>query len=172
MIEKNRGSRYGWYILGLTMLTNGLIPGASRMCMPVLFKQISEDMGLSLVSIGIIWGMDPLAGVFIGLPGGLLADRFGIKRTLVVVCILCGIFGALRGVSVNFITLAGMMFLFGLSVATTPSILPKVTMVWFSNRKLALANGLLIMAWSVGTMVDKGLNGLSQFTGQLVGHQV
>ena len=74
MIEKKRNSKYPWYILGLTMLTNSLIPGASRMCMPVLFKQISEDLGLSLVYVGVIWGMDPLAGVFIGLPGGLLAD--------------------------------------------------------------------------------------------------
>src|SRR3990170_7703281 len=105
---------YRWYILGLTMATYGLITGTSRLAMPVLFKQISDDLGLSVVAIGTIWGMDPLAGVFIGLPGGLLADRFGVKRTLIVICLLCGVFGALRGLSDSFVSMSATMFLFGL----------------------------------------------------------
>jgi predicted MFS family arabinose efflux permease len=150
---KKHGPNYRWYILALTGLTYALITGASRMCMPVLFKQIEDDLGLSVVAIGTIWGMDPLAGVFIGLPGGLLADRFGVKRTLVVVCILAGVFGALRGLSVNFFTMALTMFLFGLNVAAMPSIVPKVTTLWFSGKQLALTNGLLNVAWSVGAMI-------------------
>jgi len=151
MIEK-RSANFRWYILALTMLTYAVIAGAARLCMPVLFKQISDDLGLSVVAIGTIWGMDPLAGVFIGLPSGLLADRFGVKRTLTVVCILAGIFGALRGLSVNFITMAATMFLFGLAAAATPSIVPKVTAEWFSGQRLGLANALLNVAWSIGAM--------------------
>jgi len=63
--------------------------------MPVLFKEISDTLHLSVGDIGVVWGMDPLAGVFVGLPAGLLADRFGIKKTLTILCILAGIFGAL-----------------------------------------------------------------------------
>ena len=95
------------------MLTYGVVTGVDRMCLPVLFKEISTDLGLNTVSLGTIWGMDPLAGIFVGLPAGLLVDRFGIKRTLTVVCILGGIFCALRGLSINFLTLAASMFLFG-----------------------------------------------------------
>ncbi len=153
MLINKHSPNYKWYILALTMVTYALITGASRMCMPVLFKQISEDIGLSLVAIGTVWGMDPLAGVFIGLIGGLLADRFGIRRTLFVLCITAGIFGALRGFSVNFFTMAATMFFFGLTVAATPTILPKVTTLWFSGKHLALANALLIVAWGLGTMM-------------------
>jgi NNP family nitrate/nitrite transporter-like MFS transporter len=96
--------------------------------------------------------MDPLAGIFIGLPSGLLADRFGVKRSLTVLCILAGIFGALRGFSVNFISLAVIMFLFGFMAAATPSIVPKVTAEWFSGKRLGLANGMLNVAWSIGAM--------------------
>jgi MFS family permease len=151
MIGK-RSTNYRWYILGLTMLTYALIAGANRLCMPVLFKQISDELGLSLVAVGTIWGMDPLAGVFIGLPGGLLADRFGVKRTMVVVCILAGVFASLRGFSVNFLTMAIAMFLFGLTAAATPSILPKVTAEWFSGQHLGLANAFLNVAWAIGAM--------------------
>jgi predicted MFS family arabinose efflux permease len=146
-------SNYRWYILALGMLTYASVVGLARMGMPVLFNEISADLNLSVAQIGTIWGLDPLAGVFIGLPGGLLADRFGIKRTLVVVCILAGIFCALRGFSVNFLTLAVSMFLFGFMAAVTPSIVPKVTALWFSREQFGIINALLVISLSVGSMI-------------------
>jgi NNP family nitrate/nitrite transporter-like MFS transporter len=145
-------SHYRWYVLALTMLTYGTIAGAERMAMPVLFKEISSNLNLDLLSVGAIWGADPVAGVFIGLPGGLLADRFGIKRTLTVVCILSGIFCALRGFSANFAMLAVTTFVFGIMAAMAPSIVPKTTAVWFSRKQLGLTNALLQVAFSVGAM--------------------
>ena len=138
---KKQNPNYRWYILTLTMLTYAIIAGIARLCMPVLFKQIADDLHLSVTAVGAVWGMDPLAGVFIGLPAGLLADRFGVKRTITIVCILAGVFGALRGLSVNFLTMAMTMFLFGLMAASTPSIVPKVTAEWFSGKRLGLAAG-------------------------------
>jgi NNP family nitrate/nitrite transporter-like MFS transporter len=152
MIVKHNPN-YKWYILLLAMLAYGVVAGAARMCMPVLFTEIGIKLNLDATAIGTIWGMDPLAGVFIGLPSGLLADRFGTKRTLTVLCILAGIFGALRGFSTNFITLALTMFLFGLMAAATPNIVPKVTAEWFSGNRLALSNAFLNVAWSIGSMV-------------------
>jgi MFS family permease len=152
MIQKHNPN-YKWYILTLTMLTYAIIAGAARLCMPVLFKEIGDKLNLSVTAIGMVWGMDPLAGVFIGLPSGLLADRFGIKRTLTVLCLAAGVFGALRGFSVNFITIAATMFLFGLMSAATPSVVPKVTAEWFSGKRLGLANAMLNVAWSIGAMV-------------------
>jgi MFS family permease len=141
MISIQESTRYRWYILLLAMITYGSIAGSARLCMPVLFPEIATELGLSMVAIGTIWGMDPLAGVFLGLPGGLLADRFGVKRMLTVVCIMAGMLGALRGFSVDFLSMAAFMFLFGLMAAVTPSIVPKVTAVWFTGRRLVL--GLL-----------------------------
>jgi nitrate/nitrite transporter NarK len=153
MIQEQGVSRYRWYLLLLAMLTYGSIAGSARLCMPVLFPEISEELGLSMVAIGTIWGMDPLAGVFLGLVGGLLSDRFGVKRMLTVVCILAGVFGALRGFSVDFFSMAAFMFLFGLMAAVIPSIVPKVNAVWFAGNRLGLANGMLIVAWSVGAVI-------------------
>jgi nitrate/nitrite transporter NarK len=153
MISIQESTRYRWYILLLAMITYGSIAGSARLCMPVLFPEIATELGLSMVAIGTIWGMDPLAGVFLGLPGGLLADRFGVKRMLTVVCIMAGMLGALRGFSVDFLSMAAFMFLFGLMAAVTPSIVPKVTAVWFTGRRLGLANGMLNVAWSIGAVI-------------------
>lgn len=149
---KKQNPNYGWYILLLTGLTYAVVAGVNRLCMPVLFTEISLDLNLNATQIGTIWGMDPLAGVFVGLPAGLLADKFGIKRTLVVLCILGGIFAAVRGFSTNFFSLSATMFLFGLMSAAAPSIIPKVTAEWFNDKRLALSNALLNVLWSMGSM--------------------
>jgi MFS family permease len=145
-------SNYKWYILGLTILTYGIIAGAERMCIPVLFKEISTDLNLNLVSVGTIWGLDPLAGIFVGLPGGLLVDRFGIKRTLTAICILAGIFSALRGFSVNFAGMAVTSFLFGMTAAILPGIVPKTTSVWFNKSQLGFTNALILIGPSIFSM--------------------
>jgi MFS family permease len=135
------------------MLTFGTVAGLERMGLPVLFKEISFDLNLSLISIGTIWGMDPLAGIFVSIPGGLLADRFGVKRTLTLVCLLAAVFCALRGFSNSFSSMAATMFLFGMMAAMAPTIIFKTTVVWFSGKHLALANTLINITGSIGSMV-------------------
>jgi cyanate permease len=120
--------------------------------MPVLFKQISLDLNLNVVALGTIWGLDPLAGIFVGLPGGLLVDRFGMKRTMTIICILGGIFCALRGLAVNFASMAAATFLFGMTAAVLPGIVPKTTTVWFKKEQLGLTNALIFIAQSLFSM--------------------
>jgi cyanate permease len=84
--------------------------------------------------------------------GGLLADHFGMKRTLVVACILGGILCALRGVSNSFVSLAATVFLFGLVDSITFTIAPKIAAIWFSGKDLGLATTLLMIAMSIFSM--------------------
>ncbi|MDD5700669.1 MAG: MFS transporter [Dehalococcoidales bacterium] len=135
------------------MLTYGTIGGLERMCLPVLFKEMSLDLGLNPVSLGLIWGSDALAGVFIGLPGGLLADRFGLKRTLTVVCLIGGLFSALRGFSSGFPMLVFSNFLFGLTSVIVHGIIPKTTAVWFERKQLGFTNALLNISLTGGGMI-------------------
>jgi MFS family permease len=144
-------SNLKWYVLALTALTVFFV-SAERLCLPVLFKEIAEDLNLSLVQIGAVWGMDPLAGVFVSLFSGLLVDRFGVKRTVTTIIFFTGVFGLLRGLTVDFMSLASVMFLFGLIVATTPTVLPKVVALWFKDHQLGLANGIFVTSGSLGGM--------------------
>ncbi|MBW1912970.1 MAG: MFS transporter, partial [Deltaproteobacteria bacterium] len=84
-------SNYRWFIIILSGFTAVFSITMPSICMPVLFKEISIDMDLSLVQLGTIWGMGGLAGIFTTLAGGLIGDRYGTKRTLTVACILAGI---------------------------------------------------------------------------------
>lgn len=143
-------SSYRWYVLALAALTHAFVVAMPTMCMPVLFEEISADLDLSLVQIGTVWGIAPLAGASVVLIGGLLGDRFGARRVLVAACFLAGLAGALRGLATGFPTLAATLFLFGLVTATIPPTVHKTCGVWFSGRHLALANGVALTGMAVG----------------------
>jgi MFS family permease len=123
------------------------------MAMPVLFSEMSEDLGLSLLQIGAIWGTGSLAGLLTGLAGGSIGDRFGTRRTLAIGCLALGLTGALRGFSNNFATLTSTVFLSGLVGAAVPMNLHKACGVWFSRKHLGLANGAVSAGMACGFMI-------------------
>lgn len=149
-LNEQKSSGYRWYILTLSALTNSFGYAVPTMCMPVLFKEISQDIGLSLVEMGALWGIISFAGIFVGMIGGLLGDRFGVKRTLSVLCILAGVTGALRGFSNDFITLSATMFLFGLMITCITPNSHKVAGIWFPSNKLGFANSILSTGMAAG----------------------
>ena len=146
-------TNYRWSILGLSVATSTLVASIPFSCMPVLFKEISEDLGLSLVQIGTVWGIANLAGIFVSVIGGVLSDRFGVKRLLSICCLLVGITGALRGLSYSFITLSFTVFLNGVVRLIVPISITKTIGMWFQGRKLGTAMGISAMGMGLGLML-------------------
>ena len=147
---KNTESKYKWYILALAALTLVFGMVAQGACMPVLFHEISEDLNLSLIQIGTVWGMVGMGAIFVVMLGGLLGDRFGVKNTLSTICFLSGLAGAARGLSGSFTSLAITMFLLGLTSAMVPIIAFKPPNIWFSRQQLGVANTILTLSVALG----------------------
>ena len=82
---------YKWFILLMGTATFFFTIGLGRPCLPVLFKEIMDELGLSIFEIGTVWGMDSFAGALVALPAGLLIDRFSIKYVTSITCILIGL---------------------------------------------------------------------------------
>jgi NNP family nitrate/nitrite transporter-like MFS transporter len=146
---------YRWFILGLTVVTAAFVSTISVACLPPLFKEISEDLGLSLVQIGTVWGITNLAGIVISLLGGVLSDRFGVKVLLSVICILTGITGASRGLSYGFFTLSTTVFLHGTVRLIIGISLSKIIGLWFKGRNLGMAMGIFAMGMGLGLMLGQ-----------------
>jgi len=146
-------SRYRWYMLLLSGATATLTVAMPAMAMPVLFSEIAVDLRLSLVQIGVIWGIASFAGLFAGLAGGMIGDRFGTKRTLAVACLLLGVTGASRGLSNGLATMTLTVFLSGLVTASIPMNLHKVCALWFSGRRLGSANAVISGGMALGFMI-------------------
>lgn len=149
---------YRWYVLGLATLTFTLVAGMPTMALPVLFPEIAADLGLTIVQVGVVWGMGSLTGIFMGLLGGVIGDRIGAKRTLVIACLLVGLTGALRGLATNYGLLLLSVFLVGLIQPVIPINIHKTCGIWFPGRQLGMANGIVSTGMALGFMLGSLLS--------------
>jgi len=149
----NSQSGRRWYVVGLGAATVFFVFAVPTTCMPVLFSEIAEDLNLSIVQIGTIWGASSVAGIFSILLTGLAADRFGAKRTILIGCLLAGVFGASRGLADSFTSLAITSLLFGFASEAVPVIVVKNTSQWFHGRGLGTAQGIITAGVGGGMML-------------------
>jgi MFS transporter, ACS family, glucarate transporter len=157
----NKSATSNWLIpvfTALTFATNYCLPMAG---MPVLFKQISLDLNLNVVQIGSVWGIISFGSILVMPIGGILGDRIGHKRTIIIVGILGGILGALRGTANSFISLMTITFLWGL---ISGAVIPALNMM--SSRaapknKQGLAQGMVggggALGMAIGSMISAPL---------------
>lgn len=144
---------YRWYILTLATLTFTFVMAIPAMSLPVLFKEIAQELDLSLVQIGWIWGIGAVMGIVVGLIGGPVGDRLGPRRTLAWACLLVGLVGAARGLTWNFASLAAAMFVLGFAQAAIPMNVHKTCGIWFGGPRLGMANGVVSVGMAFGFML-------------------
>lgn len=143
-----------WKILALAALTNTLVVAVQTMCLPVLFDEIALDLNLSLVEVGVIWGIGGLPGIFTALIAGAMGDRFGPKRILTLACLLIGIAGGVRALAQGYAGFLGAVFLVGLLTPLVSMNVFKTIGLWFSSVQLGLANGVLSMGMALGFLLS------------------
>ena len=142
-----------WVLLFLIGLTATLVVAMPTMAIPVLLPEITDDLGLNLVQVGMVWGIGSLAGMVTGLGVGMFGDRFGPRRILIVSCLFLGFTGALRGLANNYAVLAVTNLLSGFLVSVIPQTLHNGCGVWFSGKRLGLANGFVSAGMAAGFMM-------------------
>lgn len=144
---------YRWYILTLAALTFTFVVAIPAMSLPVLFDEIAQELGLTLVQIGWIWGIGAVMGIVVGLVGGPIGDRLGPRRTLSGACLLIGVVGAARGLTWDFSSLAVAMFFLGFAQSTIPMNVHKTCGIWFAGPRLGTANGVVSVGMAFGFML-------------------
>jgi len=144
---------YKWLVLTLSAFTFTFVFAIPQMSLPVLFDEISAELGLSLVQVGWIWGAGSVLGILMGLIGGPVGDRFGPRRTLAVACLLMGLAGAARGLSNSFTMLALTTLIAGFALWAIPMNVHKACGVWFPKEQLGMANGVVGVGMALGFLL-------------------
>ena len=144
---------YKWLVLTLSTFTFTFVVAIPQMSMPVLFDEISAELGLSLVQVGWIWGAGSVLGILVGLIGGPLGDRFGPRKTLAVACLLMGIAGAARGLSSGFTMLTVTTLITGFAQWSIPMNVHKTCGVWFPKEQLGIANSVVSVGMALGFLL-------------------
>ncbi len=109
-----------------------------------------RDLGLSYADIGFLIGLYTLPGVVLALPGGMLGQRFGDKRMVLLGLLLMVAGGVLAGVAQDYPQLVAGRVLSGIGAILLNVLMSKMVTDWFAGREIVLAMAVFVNSFPIG----------------------
>ncbi len=150
---------YRWVILILFSLINFFVSFCQFQ--PSFFAQdIMSSFGIGTVEFATITSAPMVAGFIIALIGGSFADRFGIRKIMIVGLIISSIGGLGRYFCQDYASLFVVTTLLGVSATFVMANTTKLCIQWFRPSELGIAIGIGMCTGSAGIAAAQGLTGI------------
>ena len=146
-----------WFVVLMANLVFIGVVGMPFTAMPVLFSSVTRELQLSLAYVGMIWGALPLGMALCSILGGLLGDRFDLRKVIGFGSFVIALASGLRGVSGGPVTLIIFMFLSGAALSIVIPNLPKIVGLFFPPRQRGLAFGMVNSGFNLGSILATAL---------------
>lgn len=104
------------YIIVALLFLTWLVGNFDRLSITYAIISITKEFHLNASSSGAIMSSFLLGYALMQFPGGMLADKFGTKKMLMVIIAIWSLFTIMTGFAWSFISLVAFRFLFGLSL--------------------------------------------------------
>jgi cyanate permease len=143
--------KYKWLILSagwLIYFSFGLINTAIAPLVPPIMRELS----LSYTQMGVITGAWQLIYIFTAQPLGLMIDRLGVYRSLLLGSAIISTSSLLRGIVAGFWSLFISVALFGIGGPLISIGTQKLISVWFSGEERGTASGINASGSALGSM--------------------
>ena len=138
-----------WVALALVFVTRSSM-GVQFQAIASVAPLLVSDLGLSYTQIGWLIGVYMLPGMFLALPGGVIGQRLGERRLVLVGLALMVAGSMLTAVAGGFAAAAGGRLLSGIGAVLMNILLPKLVADWFEGRELSTAMAVVLTSWPVG----------------------
>lgn len=149
-------SQFKWkarYTVLAILFVTWIVSFMDRMVMSVAIPYIAKDFHLTPVAMGVVMSAF-FAGYSISqIPGGILADRFGIRKITTFAYIWWTGFTAITGAAANLIQMMIVRVIFGLGEGLYPACSFKSISVWFPQHERATANAVMLASNSLGMAI-------------------
>lgn len=142
------GSSNRWWMLAVLFLARTAIAfqfqtiGSTG---PLLREAFSFDFA----QLGSLIGLYMLPGTIVALPGGLLGQRFGAKRVVLVGLALMVLGGLLTGTGHELSLWSGRL-VSGIGAVLINVLMTKMLSDWFAGREIVTAMSTFIASWPLG----------------------
>ena len=121
---------------------------------------MNADLGIGNAEAGLAGGLFYLGYLVLQIPGGILAERFDVKRLVVSLALAWGVLAAATGLVQNLTELLVLRFLLGLAEgAVWPAILVMLAR-WFTDRERAGANSIWLISLPASFVIMGPISGL------------
>src|SRR2546425_957538 len=108
------------------------------------------ELGLAWAQLGTLIGVYMLPGAFFALPGGMLGQRLGERRTVVASLALMVAGGLVTAASHGFALAVSGRLLSGVGAVLMNILLAKMVADWFAEGELTTAMAIMLSSWPVG----------------------
>ena len=145
--------RYRWLIYIMVAIAYFIVY-FHRTSTAVMAQELSADFGLTPMALGLFGSMYFYAYAMVQLPAGILADRWGARKTISIFVLLAGMGAALFAFSANFhIALIGR-FIVGLGVGFVYVPAVRLMSDWFRKNEFGTYSGLLVAIGNAGSLAS------------------
>ncbi len=145
-----------WVVLAIVFLARTCV-GFQFIAVAAQMPQLRAELHFDYSQIGILLGVFMIAGAFLSLPSGMIANRLGDRRTIQIGLVALVAGGAILGSGETFqAALIGRIIGgFGAVFITVPA--AKILTDWFVGKEIATAMSVLGVSWPVGIAVGMSL---------------
>jgi MFS family permease len=155
MTSKRPRIFYGWLIVLVSAIGLFLGPPLMVFSFSVFFKSLVQDFHASRAAVSFAFSLFNIVGALLIPCTGMIIDRFGAKRVILVFTLLYGLFlCSALWVGSALWQLYLLFTVLGVAMASGPAPVPYGVVIshWF-NRHRGLALGLSMMGIGVGSVV-------------------
>src|SRR5207302_3041955 len=138
-----------WVALAIVFVTRTSM-GFQFQSVAAVAPLMVAELQLTWVQLGSLIGLYMLPGAVFALPGGVLGQRFGDRRMVVVSLALMVAGGLVTAAAYGFIVAAAGRLLSGVGAVLMNILLAKMVADWFAERELSTAMGVMLTSWPVG----------------------
>src|SRR5437870_10258042 len=138
-----------WVALAVVFVTRSSM-GVQFQAIASVAPLLVSDLGLSYTQIGWLIGIYMLPGTILALPGGVIGQRLGERRLVLVGLALMVAGSVLTAAAGGFAAAAGGRLLSGIGAVLMNILLPKLVADWFAGRELSTAMAVVLTSWPVG----------------------
>jgi MFS family permease len=111
---------------------------------------VVSDLHLSYAQLGTLIGLYVLPGAFFSLPGSIIGQRFGERRTVVASFALMMAGGLITASAGGFAVAASGRLLSGIGAVVMNILLSKMVADWFAGKEVSTALAVMLSSWPVG----------------------
>ncbi len=145
-----------WVVLVILFLARSCI-GFQFIAVAAQMPQLRAELHFDYSQIGILLGVFMIAGAFLSLPSGMIANRLGDRRTIQIGLVALVAGGAILGSGESFhgALIGRIVGGFGAVFITVPA--AKILTDWFVGKEISTAMSVLGVAWPVGIAAGMSL---------------
>ena len=151
-MQQEESSRMPWAKLASVFLL-AFAGVAPTFCVPPLEHILKEELVITHTQTGFLFTISIIMMAALAIPGGILADRIGVRKAAGIGAILVAVGATLRATTTDFSTLLAFTFIFGTGWGLVAPNMLKTISMWVPRERVGLGTGIYATAMCSSTAI-------------------